>query len=98
MFNGTHGHDSKNQRAQQHEIEITAFDENDTSTVWANRTYSLTGFKVRILFINNICFPNENRELHIVSVNLAKPDSGLRFALLKSVLNVDRIIDIRICE
>ena len=55
MFNGTHGHDSKNQRAQQHEIEITAFDENDTSTVWANRTYSLTGFKVRILFINNIC-------------------------------------------
>ena len=61
MFNGTHGHDSKNQRAQQHEIEITAFDENDTSTVWANRTYSLTGFKVRILFINNICYPNERK-------------------------------------
>ena len=45
-FNGSFGHDIDNQRAQQHEIEITNFDKNDTFYHWANRTYSLTGFKV----------------------------------------------------
>ena len=56
MFvNGSFGHDTDNQRAQQHEISITALDPNDTSTVWAERTYSITGFKVRVLIWYNLC-------------------------------------------
>ena len=46
MFNGTFGHDVDNQRAQQYEIHITDLDVNDTTIVWAGRTYSQTGFKV----------------------------------------------------
>ena len=46
-FNGTFGHDTVNQRAQQYEINIVPLDEVDRTVVWANRDYSQTGFKVR---------------------------------------------------
>lgn len=46
FFTGKFGHDVAKQRAQQYEIVITDLDEADKATVWANRTYSLTGFKV----------------------------------------------------
>ena len=45
-FTGTFGHDVVNQRAQQYEINITALRKEDTTLLWANRNYSLTGFKV----------------------------------------------------
>ncbi len=45
-FSGTYGHDVDNQRAQQYEINITELDDSDKTVVWANRNYSITGFKV----------------------------------------------------
>ena len=48
-FNGTFGHDTVNQRAQQYEINIVPLDEEDRTVVWANRDYSQTGFKVSVL-------------------------------------------------
>ena len=46
-FNGTFGHDTVNQRAQQYEINIVPLDEKDRTVYWAERDYSQTGFKVR---------------------------------------------------
>lgn len=50
QFSGTFGHDVVNQRAQQYEINITALKKEDTELIWANRNYSLTGFKVSPIF------------------------------------------------
>ena len=50
-FNGTFGHDTVNQRAQQYEINIVPLDEKDRTVVWANRDYSQTGFKVSALYL-----------------------------------------------
>ena len=49
FFTGTWGHDEEKQRAQQYELVITDLDPTDTSTIWANRTFSFTGFKVGCL-------------------------------------------------
>ena len=50
-FNGTFGHDTVNQRAQQYEINIVPLDDKDRVVVWANRDYSQTGFKVSLCAI-----------------------------------------------
>eukprot|EP00093_Oithona_nana_P012399 12399.XXX_323856_316976_1 [CDS] Oithona nana genome sequencing. len=48
-FNGTFGHDTVNQRAQQYEINIVPLDEIDRTVVWAERDYSQTGFKIKLV-------------------------------------------------
>ena len=45
-FTGTFGHDQRQQRAQQYEIEIHALDESDRVINWANRNFSYTGLEV----------------------------------------------------
>ena len=45
-FTGTFGHDQRQQRAQQYEIEIHALDESDRTINWANRNFSYTGLEV----------------------------------------------------
>ena len=55
VFSGTFGHDTKKQRAQQYEIKITDLDKADTNLVWANRNFTLTGFKVgNVVFLVNL--------------------------------------------
>eukprot|EP00094_Tigriopus_californicus_P002620 TCALIF_02532-PA protein Name:"Similar to GABRG2 Gamma-aminobutyric acid receptor subunit gamma-2 (Gallus gallus)" AED:0.06 eAED:0.06 QI:0/0.66/0.25/0.75/1/0.75/4/0/253 len=49
FFNGTFGHDVKNQRAQQYEIGILPLDDADKTIVWVNRNYSQTGFKINLI-------------------------------------------------
>ena len=46
FFNGSFGHDTVNQRAQQYEIDIKELDDIAKTMSWAGRNFSYTGFKV----------------------------------------------------
>ena len=51
FFNGSFGHDTVNQRAQQYEIEIKELDDIAKTMSWAGRNFSYTGFKVSLKYI-----------------------------------------------
>ena len=76
-FNGTFGHDTVNQRAQQYEINIVPLDEVDRTVVWANRDYSQTGFKVRFFKINSFKL---NYDIAILIADKASKASNPCFA------------------
>ena len=79
VFHGTHGHDVENQRAQQHEIHITTLDKNDTLVNWANRNYSLTGFKVSICCDDMQILPGLNSPLRFCAgtINIHPTDHNM---------------------